>query len=91
MTEAVPTRFLRVCFNERLMWTPFVQVRIYYLYDTASAGRRGFEFYQSHYFVSPAAKLISWPGLRQIYAFFQLRLRPKRPPKRFFLPLTLAT
>ena len=31
--------------------------------------------------------MISWPGLSEMKAFFQLRRRPTKRPKRFSLPL----
>src|SRR5262245_66444615 len=40
---------------------------------------------------SVAAKLISCPAARRTYAFFQLRRRPMKRPKRFDLPLTLVS
>src|SRR5437899_7454207 len=46
------------------------------------------EAYRLSYF--SAAKLISWPGFKQTYAFFQLRRWPVYWPKRFFLPPTLT-
>src|SRR5436189_1669939 len=39
---------------------------------------------------SVAAKLISCPAARRTYAFFQLRRRPMKRPKRFSLPLTFV-
>jgi hypothetical protein len=59
--------------------------------DRAAAGGSRFDFNECHIAYSPAAKLISWPGFRHTYAFFQPLRRPIILPKRFSLPLTFAT
>src|SRR4029077_3544604 len=65
-----------------------VQVRRDDLDQRAAAGRRRFDFDECHDQGS-VAKLISWPGFRLTYAFFQPRRRPMNRPKRFSLPLTI--
>ena len=50
--------------TDSVFGVPLVQVWINNLHDCAATGRCGFDFDECHLY-SPAAKLISWPGIRQ--------------------------
>src|SRR6202140_894967 len=75
MAIVVAPRTALLRLDQRLDRPTLVQVRIDDLDQRATAGRGRFHFDKCHDQAS-CAKLISWPGIRLTYAFFQLRRRP---------------
>jgi hypothetical protein len=59
----VPPRTLELRLEQRRLGTALVEVLVHHLHHRPAAGRRGFEFDDSHYAASPE-KLSSWPGFR---------------------------
>src|SRR6202158_493959 len=89
MAVVVAPRTALLRLDKCLDRTALVQIRIDDLDQRAPAGRSWFDFDKCHDQAS-CAKLISWPGFRLTYAFFQWRRRALLAPNRLTLPLTLA-
>src|SRR5438128_4615750 len=87
--EVVPAGAALLAFDELLERPALVQIAVDDLDQRAAARRCRLDFDECHGYAS-CAKLISWPGFRQTYAFFQLRRRPEYAPKRLALPWTLT-
>src|SRR6185503_20405003 len=65
MAAVVAACALALLFDQRGNRLALVQMRVDDLDECPPARRCRFDFDQCHYLVSPAAKLISWPGFRQ--------------------------
>src|ERR1700722_7931625 len=90
-TGVVPAGGHGLCVEQRCVRLALMQILVDHLDHRTATRRSRFNFYDCHDYLASASKLISWPGLRQTYAFFTFLRLPMKRPKRLALPFVTST